>query len=218
MTIQPFFIRFSHIKYERGEKIIRPNELNSYVILVKSGILKIFKSSKNGRETIINIINAASYDELLFGINTSYIKKYTISALTEVEIIRAPKEEFNNYLQENPREYNGLMQQLSRCLEIVYEQMEILKSGNAYYKIASIIYYLAKETGTTEKKSIKLGFRITHQMIANLTGLTRETVTVQLNKLRTKNYIDYEENILKIKNIDNLSKLLDAEAGNEKLV
>lgn len=210
MKIQTFFTNFAHIKYERGERIIRPNELTSYVILMKSGIIKIYKTSKDTKETIINIINAASYKELIFGIDT-YIKPYTVSALTEVEVIRAPREEFTDFLSNHPTEYKDLLHQLSRCLEIVYRQMEILKSGNAFYKIASIIYYLGEETGTVDKKSIKLGFRITHQMIANLTGLTRETVTVQLNKLRAKNYITYEENILKIKNIDALAKLIERE-------
>jgi CRP-like cAMP-binding protein len=209
MNIQTFFIKYTHIRYERGERIIRPNELTSYVIFIKSGIFKIHKE-KNGRETIINILNASSYDGLIFGIK-DYIRHYTISALTEVEVVRAPKEEFLTFLQEHPEGYTELSQQLSQCLETVYNQMNILKSGNAYYKIASIVSYLAKETGTTEKKSIKLGFRITHQMIANLTGLTRETVTVQLNKLKAKNYIEYEENMLKIKNLENLAKLIEVE-------
>ena len=141
----------------------------------------------------------------------SYIKPYTISALTEVEVIRAPKEEFQKFLHDHTEGNIELVHQVSRCLEVVYAQMEILKSGNAYHKIASIVHYLGKETGTKDKKSIKLGFRITHQMIANITGLTRETVTVQLNKMKAKQYIEYEENILKITNIDNLEKLIKDE-------
>jgi CRP/FNR family cyclic AMP-dependent transcriptional regulator len=208
--LKPFFKRYPITTYERGEKILRPNGEGTTIIFVKSGYVKIYRVAKDGKEIIINIINAALYNVLFFGIST-YIRKYSVSALTEVDVITVPKKDFLTFLEKNPAAYTELIPSLLRSLENVYGQIEILKSGNAPYKIASIIYYLSKKTGIKDKKSLKLGFRITHQMIANLTGLTRETVTVQLNKLKTKHYIEYEDNILKIKDVDDLENLIKTE-------
>jgi CRP/FNR family transcriptional regulator, cyclic AMP receptor protein len=205
--LKPFFARYPHTTYERGERILRPNNLTATIIFVKSGYVKIYRTSKEGKEITINIINSALYNILFFGIST-YIKRYSVSALTETEVITIPKKDFFTFLSKNPEAYTELLPSLLRNLENMYGQIDILKNGNAYNKIASTIYYLGKETGDKNKKSVKLGFRITHQMIANLTGLTRETVTVQLNKLKAKQYIDYEENVLKINDVDNLENLI----------
>ena len=208
--LKPLLARYPHTTYERGERIVRPNDLTATIIFVKSGYVKIYRTSTNGKETTINIINSASYNALSFGLST-FIKKYSVSALTETEVISIPRKDFLAFLDKNPEAYLELLTSLLRSLESMYGQIEILKDGNAHIKIASIIYYLCKETGSKDKKSVKLGFRITHQMIANLTGLTRETVTVQLNKLKAKQYIEYEDNILKIKNVGELEKLIKTE-------
>jgi CRP/FNR family cyclic AMP-dependent transcriptional regulator len=205
-----FFKQYPVITYGRGERITRPSELSSNVVYVKSGYLKIYHVSKSGKEIIINIINAASYNVLLFGI-APYIRKYSIEALTEVEVVRAPRDVFFTFMDRHPHGYSDLLLPLSRCLESVYSQIELLKSGDAYFKIASAIHNLGKEAGEDKKNYTVIGFRVTHQMIANLTGLTRETVTVQLNKLREKGLIGYEDNVLKINDIAKLTHLLETE-------
>lgn len=211
ISLEDFFKQYPLIKYDRGEKILQQNELANSIIFIKSGFLKIYQVSKSGKEVVINVINAAFYQCLLFGI-APYIKTYSMEALSDVKVYRVPREAFFEFMNEHPQKYDELLLPLSRCLESMYRQCEWLKSGNAYFKIASVLHYFAKETGHTNKKSITIGFRITHQMIANFTGLTRETVTVQLNKLRNEGFIDYEDNILTINNMATLTHLLEIES------
>jgi CRP-like cAMP-binding protein len=59
------------------------------------------------------------------------------------------------------------------------DQMGHLLSGAAYNKIATILTSLSENDDKYAKKTIE----ITHKMLASLTGLTRETVTLQMIKL-----------------------------------
>lgn len=66
-----------------------------------------------------------------------------------------------------------------------------LEQAKASDKLLYTFYYLSRLYGQPKGVSSEITLKLTHQSIASLVGLTRETVAVELNKLRRKKIINY---------------------------
>jgi CRP-like cAMP-binding protein len=86
-----------------------------------------------------------------------------------------------------------------------------LISGNAYLKVAGLIYSLAREYGVVKGKEVSIKVKITHKQIGILTGLTRETVTLQMLKLEKNKIIDNDKRQIVVLDMKGLKKLLEVE-------
>lgn len=187
-----FFEQYPLITYEKEEKIIRPKELSNTVIYIKSGTSKISTFSSNGDEMTISYLNPESYGNIIFGLAPEE-NPYYIEAFTQVKAWRVSRNEYVEFAMKHPSIYIDLTTSLLRLIQDLYEQIAWLKLGNAYTKIAAAIFYLAKNLGEKEGTAITIPSRVTHQMIANLTGLTRETVSKQVKKLEENNLITHRD-------------------------
>ena len=65
---------------------------------------------------------------------------------------------------------------------------------SASYRIKTVLLMLSDRHGEKTGKSIMLSIQITHQDIADMTGLTRETVTKIMNEMKEKGAISVLEN------------------------
>jgi CRP-like cAMP-binding protein len=86
-----------------------------------------------------------------------------------------------------------------------------LVSGDAYTKVAGLIYSMADEYGISKNKTVTIKFKITHKLIATLTGLTRETVTLQMLKLEKDGLIDNDRRQIVVQDMKVLKKTLGYE-------
>lgn len=84
--------------------------------------------------------------------------------------------------------------------------MEYSIFGNAYNKVAAIILICVERFGLIGKKSIVIQVPLTHQDIANLLGLARETVSIEMEKLQEKGLIKHLGKYLVVKNIQRLKE------------
>ncbi len=195
--LHKFFSAYPLIHFEKGEKLIRPRELLHNLIYLQSGIIKISTLSTEGEERTISYLNPKSYGDIIFGLAPEE-NPYFIEAFSFVSAWRVPRSEYITFAKKNPSIYINLSESLLKMIQDLYEQLAWMKVDNSYTKTASAIYYLAKNIGHQEGSTIRIEEKITHQMIANLTGLTRETVSAQMKKLEDKNLLQYKDSVITI--------------------
>jgi CRP-like cAMP-binding protein len=80
-------------------------------------------------------------------------------------------------------------------------QIKNLALGNSRAKIADILLQLSSEFGGEGEDSAKVGVRLTHQELADLAGLARETTTKLLNE-----FVKDEAILLKDREIEIVDK------------
>src|SRR3989344_3506860 len=77
--------------------------------------------------------------------------------------------------------------------------------GNAYKRVASTFIVSAKRFGKSFKnKNVLIDIPLTHQDIANLAGITRETASISIEKLQSKGLIFRKSQKFIVKNLTNL--------------
>jgi CRP/FNR family cyclic AMP-dependent transcriptional regulator len=183
-----FFEKYQLVKYRKGEIILRPEENFPGIIFVKSGYIKAFRVSKEEREIALQLFKPIFYFSLINAI-TNCGNRHYFEAISPVELWIAPVRETLDYIKNDEALSRALLETILCEFVDLTKNIELLISGDAYGKVAGLIYYLAKRFGEESDDTTQIKFRITHRLIASLTGLTRETVTLQMIKLEKEGYL-----------------------------
>ncbi len=207
-----FLERHPAHRFNRHEIIVFQGEAPRSAYVVKSGTVKAYNLSANGDEKPVAFYQADSTFPASWVYGKASSATYYYEAFTpEVEVYAIDRNEFTKFIKQRPE---LLYQELERLL---IEQLgstirlNALQHSRARDKLVYTLHYLALSHGTPSGQSIVLNLDLTHQDLANLTGLTRETAATELNKLKKLGVIDYGKHLPYHLTLDRLTRLLNDE-------
>lgn len=192
-------------KYRKGEIIMRSDEQPQGVFYVKSGHIQFYTIFEDGRELILNIFKPGSYFPMMWAIG-NIPNTYYYRAMMPAELHRVSKEKVLDFLHKNPDVLFELTRRILIGLDGLLTNVQHLFSGNAYHRVLSALLLLAKRFGEESNRGIVIKLPVTHQDIANLASITRETASVELKKIERKKIIFYNRQLLRINNRKMLEK------------
>jgi len=171
--------------------------------VVKSGRVKIIRTSKNGKEHIIKICQPgeilameAFYDE----------KKYanTAIAMDDCELCFIEKKAFFKILGEHPSISKKIIIALSKELKTAYDKIGVMGLKTAKEKMANLLCTLAKDYGIQHDGRTKLNLNLSRLDIAELLGITQETSIRLLKNFKDAGIIDIKRKEIIIKSFSQL--------------
>jgi CRP/FNR family transcriptional regulator len=147
---------------------------------VARGALRLFKSTPDGRRQVIDFLVAGEY----FGLSCGERYGYNVEAITAATLVRYPRARLEAAMAAQP----DLAQRLFRmaCVELVRAQQHLLVLGrkSADEKIASFLLALALRLGDEAAPLGVMRLPMSRQDMADYLGLTIETVSRTLTRLR----------------------------------
>lgn len=200
-----FFSRFKKLSFKKGETILRPDDKPHGVLYLKKGYTRVYSLSRDAQELTLIIFKAENIFPLMWAINNTP-NTYYLEAMTAAELYQAPREEFLNFIKNNNEVLFELTGRILTRFGGVLNRMEYAIFGHARSKVASIILICAERFGSNSKKGIIIQVPLTHQDIANLIGVTRETVSIEMEQLQKKGLIRHQGKYLIVKNIQKLER------------
>ncbi len=189
--LKKFFNQYRAFNYKINETIIQPGEQLTTIYFLEAGYVSQQVISENGEDFILNIFKPGSYFPIslvLQGVKNEYFYE----TLTNVKIRKAPVNEVLVFLKNNPAAMEELLLRLSAGLNMLANKTEALVFGDAGRKVAATLYFTAQRFGKTKKNITQIDFPLTHKRIATMTGITRETVSIEMNKLKKQEVISYK--------------------------
>ena len=201
--INNFFAKYERQTHKKGDYLKTSDKQPQGVFCLQSGIVRCFAISKEGAELTINVFKSVSFFPVAWVINNAP-DNYTYEALTDMEVLIAPKNEFEIFLQSNPDVVYDLLKRIYRGLEGYFMRMESLLSGEPYFRIVVQLVIHTRRFGT--KDGERYSVPLTHSQLASFTGLTRETVTREIKKLEEKKLVTYEGKKLIVLDITKLEE------------
>lgn len=199
-----FLKNYQHRVYKRGQIILFQGESPRYAYLVNKGVVKTYNIDYDGKEQFIDLETLGSTFPKLWIWGKEQSSRYYYEALSDADIYVIPKEDFIRFISSNEQLLQEEMAKLLIDYRNTTTRLNALLYTRASDKIAHILRYLADTYAPhSEKDQITISIKLTHQHIASLTGLTRETVSVELSKFKDKGIVKYKPSEYKI----NLKKL-----------
>lgn len=204
--LETFFVQFEPRTYKKGQVIIRPED-TSGVFFLKQGNVREYGISPHGVEVGIHIFNPNSFFPMMWVI-ADIPNRYYYEALTDVQIYNAPKEKVLNFVKDNPEILFDLTKRILIGLDKVTSRIEIISYGKASIKVLSVLLYLSRHFGEEMDKKIYIKHKFTHQDIATLAGITRETTSREWEKLENEGIISTVNQTIIITDIEKLNEEL----------
>lgn len=132
---------------------------------------------------------------------------YYFEALTKIELWRAPKEALIEFIRQDPEVLFELTRRILIGLDGLLGVMESLLFGNASNKIATVLMIAAKRFGKREENGkIVIEMPLTHQIIASLACLTRETTSLIMKQFEKDRVITSKRPFVIINDLEKLGE------------
>ncbi len=187
-----FFHTFPQKSFKKNQVFLSPNKKPEGVFLLTKGTVRMYSLSKDGTELSINLFKPLSFFPMGWALDVS-ANNYYFDSFTDVTVFIAPKEKTIHFLKQQPEIVWDLLKRIYKGFDGYFREMESLLEGKAYYKIITQLIIQAKRSNDH--------IYLTHNQLATLTGLSRETVTRELKKITEKGIISKVEKHIKILNL-----------------
>ncbi len=162
-----------HLMWEGDEAVLVANVLE--------GVLKLSSHSSDGKEQILGLVYPSDFLGRPFG-QTS---PYGVEALTDAYICVFERKDFDRFAREHPRLEHKLLERTLSELDRSRRWMVLLGRMTAEQKVASFLLEMSERLGTSQIDGTRfVTLPLSRQQIADVLGLTIETVSRQMTRLR----------------------------------
>lgn len=182
----------SRLTLEPGMELVGDSEKVDSYSNILSGVVKLTKMLSDGRQQIVGLQFAPDFLGRPFRSESSI----NAEAATEVHTCTFPKGVIDRMIRESPGLEHRLLQQALKELDDAREWMVTLGRKTAAEKVASFLLLIARniDPSAADHKEATFDLPLTRADIADFLGLTIETVSRQLTRLRTDGVIQIENN------------------------
>ena len=174
-------------KIARGQTLIWAGDDSIICANLLSGVLKLVAATPDGREQIVGLLYPADF------VGQPYVGQadFTITALTDAELCIFPRDAFERVLEDHARMERLLLQ---RTLAVARTRILSLARKSAQEKIAGFLLDMALRASATGCRAtpggpITFDLPLTRGQIADVLGLTIETVSRQMTRLKAAGVI-----------------------------
>jgi CRP/FNR family transcriptional regulator, anaerobic regulatory protein len=172
----------------RGQTLLWEGDEALFVANVIEGVLKLSTSTGDGREQIVGIVYPSDFIGRPFGRRTNH----SVTALTDAKVCLFTRSEFDSFAEQHPELGHELLQRTLTELDRARGLMLLLGRKTAEERVATLLLEMASklrppaEGGMPEQFELPIG----RQQMADILGLTIETVSRQLTRMRGIGLID----------------------------
>lgn len=201
-----FFNKYKLVKYKKGQIIFKPGERIPGILFDKSGYVRVYTVSKDGKEITLPILKPLFFSSVVDSLLDKE-NKYYIETISPVELWIAPENEFMEFIKNDSELYEQITKVMFNDFIELTNNVSQLIFGDAYTKIASLIYSMSEKFGEQKGKETIISFNTPHRMLASMTGLTRETVTLQILKLQKDGFVYNRGRRIVVKDMEKLKEI-----------
>jgi CRP-like cAMP-binding protein len=193
-------------KLNKGQILIYEGDAIRNIYLIISGFVKVSSIHINGTQRTIIVYAPGDLFPLVSFLSGQGIARYFYECMTDAELKVMPHKDFQDKIMGDLELGEQLITYSYAMNNEFIKRIEALSAQSARQKVAALLDYLAVKTGEVSNGKTRLNLPLTSQDIADMCGLTRETASVQLQRLKQDGLVSGRRNLL----IDNkkLAKLV----------
>lgn len=173
--------------------LIYQGEVPRQAYIVLSGVFKTYRLGNFGEEQIVGFRTKGDLfpDTWVFGKTSSTLFYY--EALEDSEVLTVEKPVLMELIENNADIRDKMTDYLMTGYTGMLMQITALEQSRAAEKLLLMMYYLMFRYGKqTDPGVYRVNLHLTHTTLGSLMGLTRETTTMELGRLKRKKIIDYD--------------------------
>ena len=175
----------NRIPVSAGRTLFQEGDDADYVYNIVDGALRLFKLMPDGRRQITGFLFASDF----VGIALKARYAYSAETINDTIVCRFPRRKLEALFVEFPALETRLLETAGNELIAAQDQMLLLGRKTAAERVASFLLHLAARAGARGAKSERIVLPMTRTDMGDYLGLTVETVSRTMTKLRQKGLI-----------------------------
>jgi len=168
-------------RYKKHEVILFEEDTTEYMYIILNGKTKVVQTTEDGKEILLAMHHSGEFfgEMSLLDGKTS---PATVVAMEDSSVAIISRQEFYSLIRAQKRILDNLLLILCSRLRDSWEKIQLLNLKNASHRIKILFLMLSDRYGEKTAEGVTLNIKLTHQEIAEMTGMTRETVTRMIDK------------------------------------
>ncbi|MBI3546919.1 MAG: Crp/Fnr family transcriptional regulator [Gammaproteobacteria bacterium] len=180
-------------RLEIGATIFSAKEKAEYVYLIREGRIKLFRITEDGRENVVALLGPGDiFGELTLG------KDLTHSVFARVFepawLCILTRSGFFRLLAGDPQIALTIVSNIGRRLAAQACSIENLSTYDVDLRLGKLLLFLAAEFGSAsagKADAVELTVNLTHQDLANMIAMCRQTITSIINRFKQAELLRY---------------------------
>jgi len=189
----------------------QPGDRADKIYFLKEGRVGITGVDREGREIVLGMIVAGEpFGELCFCGGPTEVRSTTATAVSESLVFEITIEDFIAYMQQSDEVLGRCL--FTFCIRLSHSEkrIAILALRGVEERLGHTLLHLARTRGVASnngnQNELKLG--ITHEELAGLSALSRQRVTIMMNRFRRLGLVRYSRTEPLVVNINALAEHL----------
>lgn len=177
---------------KKGSVLLGQGDAPNAVYFVVSGSIKVLRARHDKDDHLVAFKVAGDMFPEPWAFGYVPITIYNYVAAETCEVVTVNREDFLELFNNNPELRMASFNYMLKNYTAAMLQLTALGQSYATDKLTMVLYYLMLRYGETEdgdNYAVKL--KLSHSTLASLTGLSRETVTAELGRLRRHGVVKY---------------------------
>lgn len=178
-----------HRRFEAGEVIVHEDEEEGQTFfIIGSGLVHVKVMTLEGKNAVLATLKRGDF----FGemaLLDGEPRSASVVAAGQCDLFLLYRRVFFDILQRYPKIAIQLITEMSKRLRKANRHINTLSLMSVYGRVADVLLQIAREQGKRTNNMMVIPVRPTHQIIADMAGTTRETVSRILSQLEKKHYI-----------------------------
>ena len=172
------------VPIQKGQFIFREGDPADWFHIVQHGNVKCVKSNPEGREVTLKVLMPGD----LFCCEASAFSgddhPGCAQSMGDGTVIKIHRKAMLEVIQKNPEAAVSIINYLSHRLRESQDNAKAFALDRAEQRVATLLVNLAERSGIQEEAGIRITVRLTHQDLADMAGLTKETTSRILSRFK----------------------------------
>jgi CRP-like cAMP-binding protein len=177
-------------EFKKGQLIYNQGQPSTSIYLVIEGKVKVSRMGDDGRQVVVDIYQPDEFFGESAILNLPHRSEQAV-ALDNTKLMAWSGAEIEEIVEKRPRLAVALLQILAQRSSDFTERIESLSADNIVRRLArSLIRFADREGARGDNGSARMA-PLTHELLAQYVGTSREIVTHYMNQFRKQGYLQY---------------------------
>ena len=179
------------LEYPKEAVIYSPGQPSTNLYMILRGTVNVYCMGDAGREVIMDIYHTDEFFGESALLNSSNSGEGAVAMEQNTRVMGWASSVVEELMVERPRLGVALLQMLAqRCIHSS-RRIESLASDNIERRIAQTLIHFSERLGRAMEDGSFQIMPLTHELISQYVGTSRELVTRYMNQFRSQGYIRY---------------------------
>jgi CRP-like cAMP-binding protein len=199
-------------RFHRGDIIVQEGAAARFVLILRSGRVKVVASTHSGYETVLAVRGSGDIIGEM-GVVDDQPRSASVLCLDTVHVLSTPSAAFTRLRRTYPQFANALLAVVTARLRLADARFTEHGDARVAVRLAALLINLVVDHGVPGPGGVIIAMRLSQSDLAGLIGASREAVVLALRSLRTDGVLSTGRQRLTIHHMAALRALLDERAG-----